>query len=397
MKRSFHTFIALSAISILSILLIGSCKKLDHNYRQFVDNGETIYIGKADSIVVRGGDNRAEVSWLLLSDPKVSHYKFFWNNGRDSIENSVVKTDNVDTIRVMLDNMSEGTHHFEIMTFDKYGNSSVPARASGKVYGEQYQRTILNGNRTVRALQREGRDLSITWMPAEATLAGVELEYINGEGTKEVHSIPSALTTYILPDFPENGTFKHRSLFLPDTLALDTFYTDFEETQIDDRMLTGRNVYFTTEMRYGSQDDQLSIFVSNDFDGVNELSNIEAATWHEITDSFPLPTTTNAVTPWGPLDISDYTGVNPVYIAFRYTFRPGQGVGRTWRIQSFNLTNMGGGSLMNQAEADFQLVFDGDVVESGRSSKSATLIQLRANSVNTTSPLVVWAISKALN
>src|SRR5690606_30605246 len=160
-------FIALSAISILSILLIGSCKKLDHNYRQFVDNGETIYIGKADSIVVRGGDNRAEVSWLLLSDPKVSHYKFFWNNGRDSIENSVVKTDNVDTIRVMLDNMSEGTHHFEIMTFDKYGNSSVPARASGKVYGEQYQRTILNGNRTVRALQREGRDLSITWMPAE--------------------------------------------------------------------------------------------------------------------------------------------------------------------------------------------------------------------------------------
>lgn len=395
MKGYFQRFISLSAISILSILLIGSCKKMEDNYQQFIENGETIYIGKADSIVVKGGDNRVEVSWLLMSDPKVSSYKLYWNGRRDSIQNTVIKTDKVDTVRVMLNDMSEGTHHFEIVTFDKFGNSSVPAHASGKVYGSKYESTLLNSNRIIRALDRDDKDLIINWMPAAGTLAGVELEYVNTDGETEVHSIASSLDVYILPNFPNDGTFKHKSLFVPEALAIDTFHTAFEDTRVDDRMLRAKRISFTTRTQYGAQNDQLSVLISQDFNGIYDAENINAATWIDITTEYPFATA-NVARAWGPKDVTDMLLDGPIYVAFKYVFDPNKDGGqRTWRVESFEVQTLDGRTTINQSEAQFQLIHE-SAYEVGRSSITPSLIQLRGNAVNLTDHKVDWAISKAL-
>src|SRR5690606_5264585 len=128
--------------------------------------------------------------------------------------------------------------------------------------------------------------------------------------------------TYVFPNFPENGTFSYRTYFLPDTLALDTFHTDFLPVTVDDGSLGGRNLSFSTEGRYGTPPDQLTVWVSTDFDGGFEIGNVEAATWTEVTDEFTLPTEANVVTPSGPLDLWSLMDDDDerIYVAFKYVY-----------------------------------------------------------------------------
>ncbi|MDD4591224.1 MAG: DUF4998 domain-containing protein, partial [Parabacteroides sp.] len=85
MKISNLTF----CIATTIMLILASCENIKDTYEEFIKDGEIIYVAKADSIKVRSGKNRLELSWLLLSDPNVAKYKVFWNNNRDSIENVV--------------------------------------------------------------------------------------------------------------------------------------------------------------------------------------------------------------------------------------------------------------------------------------------------------------------
>src|SRR5690554_5060387 len=90
-----------------------ACEDMQDTYKEFVI--DRVYTGRPDSLLARGGENRVELSWLLLSDPKISSYKVSWNNGQDSIVGDLVKTDDVDTVRVVLDDLSENIYFFEVI------------------------------------------------------------------------------------------------------------------------------------------------------------------------------------------------------------------------------------------------------------------------------------------
>ncbi|GGG73881.1 hypothetical protein GCM10007415_01580 [Parapedobacter pyrenivorans] len=215
-------FIALTA----AMMIIAGCGKWDDVHQQFVGSGEITYTGKADSISTRGGVNRLELSWLFTSDPKISKYKVYWNNRRDSIIRDFQRATGVDTVRLMLDNMAEGTYHFEIYTFDADGNTSVKAEAIGRVYGSQYQSELLS--RAFRASTRFGNDRLLNWIPADESLVRNELIYTDADGTLVEVWIDKTAETTLLENIPLAADFKLRSVFLPEATALDTFYTDFE-------------------------------------------------------------------------------------------------------------------------------------------------------------------------
>lgn len=202
---------------------MGGCETLEDTYKDFIGYGEITYIGKADSVKTRGGRNRIELSWLLISDPKVSNYKVFWNDGSDSISGDVVKTDQVDTVRIMFNDLKENYYQFDIFMFDNFGNSSIRSTQIGRVYGDEYGRMLLN--RTYSSSKRDGKDLIIEWMSAESDLHGVELKYNNTFGEMVMKFVPGETTTDTLFNFPVNGSIDYRSAFLPEPLALDTFYT----------------------------------------------------------------------------------------------------------------------------------------------------------------------------
>lgn len=220
---------------IASVMLMGvqfSCKDMDHTYREFVESGETIYVSKADSIVVRGGNKRAEVEWLLLSDPKVTNYKLYWNNRRDSLEGPLQKTEEVDTVRVMVDNLTEGMHEFEIFLYDKLGNTSIRAFKIGRVYGERFQNSLYN--RIARSMKRinSREDLEIVWLAADNEMIYSDIKYENVYGEEVITRLKPEEELMILSDFPLDGDFHVRTAFLPDSTALDTFYVDYERVEV---------------------------------------------------------------------------------------------------------------------------------------------------------------------
>lgn len=218
-------------LSLAGLLFSVGCEKMDDTQKEFVERGETTYTAKADSLKAFGGRNRIKLSWLLLSDPKIHKYKVYWNNRRDSVESTVVKTAEVDTVKLLMDPMPEGTYHFEVFTYDKLGNSSIKSAVIGKVYGDRYASSLLP--RTIRKVKRvDDYGLELEWMTGDEDLANVTLQYTDRSGqARKVTALRKDEFT-VLPDFPFGASIKSRSAFLPEKQALDTFFTAYANTVI---------------------------------------------------------------------------------------------------------------------------------------------------------------------
>src|SRR5690606_5279654 len=100
-----------------------------------------------------------------------------------------------------------------------------------------------------------------------------------------------------------------------------------------------------TQVLYGSQTDNLKLYLSTDFTGEYTKEGVEKATWTDISDRLTWGVAAGGAV--GVRTISDYASVSdllvsgkPVYFAFRYvgekppSTTPTQ---RTWRIYQFNL------------------------------------------------------------
>lgn len=86
----------------------------------------------------------------------------------------------------------------------------------------------------------------------------------------------------------------------------------------------------------GTQTNQVSVWISNNYNGGNDLASVQAATWTNISSKLTLATTTTLTTS-GKADISEWvTPGQPLYIGFKYITQPqvANGLARTWFIQN---------------------------------------------------------------
>ncbi len=210
-------------LSLIFAFSVIGCGDMSETYSEFVKDGETIYIGKPDSIKVRSGKERVEISWLLLSDPKISKYKISWNNGENFLESDLVRSDRVDTVRVIIENLPEYIYDFDIVHYDDQGNSSVKSTAIGRTYGALYQSTLIN--RSIRSMLRvnDSKDLMIEWYAASDEVLNVELNYIDALGSPIVRELAPGNLLDTLLNFPVNGVFEYQTRYLPQPDALDQF------------------------------------------------------------------------------------------------------------------------------------------------------------------------------
>lgn len=228
-----NIIVSLSILTAATVYMIG-CKKMDDTYRQFVENGEIVYVSKADSLEAHSGKNRIELTWLLLSDPKVRSYKVYWDNRTDSIEGPVQKTDQEDTVRVMVDNLDEGIHYFEVYMYGKDGNPSVQASVIGNAYGAVYQGALLP--RIIKSASwGENSSIALELTPANQDAVRTEIEYEDKNSGVSTYFIPSNVDTTTLLHVKDNkgvATLKYRTIFLPDSTAIDTFYSDYATLKV---------------------------------------------------------------------------------------------------------------------------------------------------------------------
>jgi hypothetical protein len=160
---------------------------------------------------------------------------------------------------------------------------------------------------------------------------------------------------------------------------------------------------FSTTVDNGTQDNQLSVMVSTDYDGIADIAHIRAAQWTDITSRFALNVRgATASLPSGVKDIRDlHVPGKPIYIGFRYICKPQTqfGANSTWRIRAFAMqsqTVLGISSLATLTTADWKLVNDGAIIDPNRGAviESSGNIRLNGNHLNKEVQTESWAISK---
>jgi hypothetical protein len=142
-----------------------------------------------------------------------------------------------------------------------------------------------------------------------------------------------------------------------------------------DRLFTTGNkllIKFNTYQQFGVRNN-LSVLVSNDFNGTYDTTNVKKATWTDITGRATLSQGADQVQS-GTLDMSEFTNGNKsVTLAFRYITTAIQSQNR-WVVRTFNADNQ---------DAD------------GGVTSMATMSTAGWKAVDFINPAAVWSITSA--
>jgi hypothetical protein len=217
-----------------------SCSKMD-DYKNLIEDGEITYPGKVDSVIFHPGKNRAELLLVLGSDPSVTKVKAYWGNKSDSAEIAVTRSAEIDTVSIIINDLQEGNYNFELYTLDNKGNISVVANASGTVYGEVYENSLLD-----RPVQSAACG-TINWGEAASEMLGVEVLYEDTAGASRKIVVPNDESVTLLEDLGEAAAFEYRTMYLPDPLTIDTFYTSAQSVSFVSTILTTGSYEVLTE------------------------------------------------------------------------------------------------------------------------------------------------------
>jgi len=135
------------------------------------------------------------------------------------------------------------------------------------------------------------------------------------------------------------------------------------------------SLQFTSFRQYGNQNNTLTLWASNDFNGIVSPENVQSG-WKEITSLAPLSTGSDN-TPSGLIDLSEFLiEGKPVYLAFKYVgFKSASSAQRTWTIKDFAINNL---------------------LEDGTSVNVATQATAGWTALNIKNPLGFWIVNTTL-
>jgi Domain of unknown function/Domain of unknown function (DUF5013) len=239
----YYSFIALA-------LLMASCSKMD-DYKKFTDNKLVVYPGKPDSLRVFSGRNRALVKFLLISDPNIVKATIYWNNRANKQDVGINRGKGIDTISAIVSPLPEGNYSFEVFTFDKSGNKSVASLKQGATYGDVYEKSLLNRILESVVYQPSSGSTILNWRASDAGSVGVDITYTTLSGVSRTKRVSKSATQFILTDNDPATSIQYRTLFLPDSLAIDTFYSATTSKKIGEFFLKNPGAPFVHSVKDG--------------------------------------------------------------------------------------------------------------------------------------------------
>lgn len=215
-------------VLFISLLAFNGCRKMDSKYKQYIVPGGETYTGKPNIPLAYAGRNRVQITWQRGADPHITKAKIFWNNYKDSVEVNIPLK--ADSIVVVIDKLQEKNYSFFIRNYDANGIPSVPVEVIAGSYGDRYQAQVLNRVVKTSMIDAPGQ-FSIQWGSADIANGAVatEVKYTNTAGIsiiKRFKIVDKVIESKIL-DYLPGTTFQYRTLYIPKSLSVDTFYTSF--------------------------------------------------------------------------------------------------------------------------------------------------------------------------
>lgn len=267
MKKIFSYIAFLAGMGFL----FSSCEDADSTFRDFIVEGGLVYPGSATSPIAHPGKNQVLITWLKGTDPSVSSAKVFWDNYTDSV--SVPVPPGADTIRVLIEDLVEKPYSFQIVTYDDQGNASVPVELLSAAYGDKYQASLLS--RPIELIMLNVNDtVTLQWGSADIANGAVftEVKYLDQQDKLRIDRFPVSDETSLITTLKSGTGFEYRTVFLPDSLSIDTFYTEFEQSG---------------SFAFDKEDWDIVDFSSNHGGAANSVWNVidgtDGTRWHSLS------------------------------------------------------------------------------------------------------------------
>jgi hypothetical protein len=222
MKRIYN-----GLLMLLTLFAFASCENFMDIHKKYIEGGEIIYAPKVDSMVFIAGNHRLQFRYWLYKSPNVRTVDLYWNSGRDSLILPVSPTAGIDSFSVIIPNLDEQSYTFDVRTTDSYGHKSLYMTNFGSVYGENYQSSLAERRiNSVDLVEKDGIvQGAVILFPASTGWVRTEVHYTKNDGTTGIASAKVGENTVYCPYVKPGITFEARSLYIPETEAVDTFAT----------------------------------------------------------------------------------------------------------------------------------------------------------------------------
>jgi hypothetical protein len=212
--------------AFLLICTIICCNKKADDFKSFLNGKEIIYPAKVSNINARPGNLRVALYWNPSPDPSIKKYIIYWNNKTDSLIVQATSHTSTDTVKTLINNLSEYAYTFTIYSYDSAGNRSVPFEINNvKIYGPLYQGALLNRpyNAGKPYVLTGASNLTLNFLKPDTINITTSIKYTNTAGlVNEVFLAPEN-NSITMSDYKSGTPVLYRSSYIPVLNALDTF------------------------------------------------------------------------------------------------------------------------------------------------------------------------------
>jgi len=210
-------------------LLVWGCSKKPTDYRSFLNGTEITYPGRINNPQVLPGNGRLMLTWRPSPDPSIAKYVVTWNNGADSVVLPAASHNTSDTVKCVIDHLSEYSYTFFIYSYDAGGNRSVVTEIdNAQVYGDIYRAGLHNRLQDVSKPSILNSDGSVNLYflsPLDTINVTTRVKYVNTSDDTTYAFLSSGSSVINLPGYKAGTKILYQSSFIPSKYAIDTFYT----------------------------------------------------------------------------------------------------------------------------------------------------------------------------
>ncbi len=216
-------------LTTVLILFLAACQKMEDFHAEYIKDGEIIYTTKMDSVTTYAGYQRVLIKGILKEAFGVTEIIVYWNEGQDSLIQPYSRESDIDTVEIMINDLEEQSYMFDIYTSDGKGHRSIRVQAFATAYGERYRAALYP--RTVKNYYiHNGDTLGMRFLPAEELELHSEITYTDTSGSDVTFNVKTSSGTLLLPAYQAGISI--RTWFLPEKTAIDSFPSDWKDTEV---------------------------------------------------------------------------------------------------------------------------------------------------------------------
>jgi len=185
MKR--YSFLGLT--TVLMVFVAISCNEIRTDWGE-----EQTYLGRPDFLKSYPGAGRVKLTWYQNADPKIETTVIYWNLRQDSIVQPFNRNPKggYQKDSVIVSGLDEGSHTFELMNRNQYGEKSLFSTVQGEAYGSSYigrlrVRPIGSIRMTSFNDVEKNASVKINWNAPTANCVGTIVRYKKFPSGEEVH------------------------------------------------------------------------------------------------------------------------------------------------------------------------------------------------------------------